>query len=204
MAWDPVMNKTGIWSLIADKSELDESNEEDLINFIKASKTPLDNKSEANIIDDQDTELIKDLSLRFLDQVLINIANPMEKNTDEQKKDLDWEFMLANIVQIGLPSVVVDRVQRHMTSVTGKKTPAINALNVTPCQLSDLTISDTEMEMRSVVQEMRNETEKEPYELICDDDFREDLRWLIDQSRKDKQEQQTEIEKISSISLTHI
>ncbi|KAI8641053.1 hypothetical protein BD408DRAFT_418773 [Parasitella parasitica] len=106
--------------------------------------------------------------------------------------------MLANVLQTGLPSAVVDRVERHMALVTGKKTAAINALNVTPCQLSDLTIPDTEMEMRIAVQEMREKTENESLELLPDGDYREDLTWLIDLSRKDKQHQHLEIEKINS------
>jgi hypothetical protein len=103
-AWDPRMNnKSNFNNFSVEKSELDESIENDLISFIKDSKSSSVNKETCSTIDDQDTELIKDLSLQLLDQVLNNIANPICKDSTQPKKDLDWEFMIANTLQTELP-----------------------------------------------------------------------------------------------------
>ncbi|KAL7325303.1 hypothetical protein PS15p_207808 [Mucor circinelloides] len=148
LAWDPQLNGNQDFNNpIKEKSELDTSIVDDLTNFVNCSKSSAESKKEMETIDNQDTRLIKDLSLQLIDQVLMNIANPIEKDSEQPKKDLDWEFMLTNILQTNLPKQVIDRVERHMALATGKKTPAIAALNVTPCQLSDLTISDTECEL---------------------------------------------------------
>ena len=96
-------NKTNFNNFSIEKSELDESIENDLISFIKSSKSSSVNKEISSTIDDQDTELIKDLSLQLLDQVLNNIANPIDKDSTQPKKGLDWEFMIANALQTELP-----------------------------------------------------------------------------------------------------
>ncbi|KAL9543892.1 hypothetical protein MBANPS3_007906 [Mucor bainieri] len=215
--WDPQLNrKSYIPNMSNEKSELDTSIVDDLIHFVNCSKSSAEGRKEMDTIDNQDTSLIKDLSLQLIDQVLINIANPIDKDSEEPTKDLDWEFMLANVLQTNLPKPVIERVKRHMALATGKKTPAITALNVTPCQLSDLTISDTEcellgrdqrlykidlirilVEMKATLRDLYVQTETESFEPVADDDVSQDIRWLMDLSRKDKNDQILEIATIN-------
>ncbi|KAK4511695.1 uncharacterized protein ATC70_007238 [Mucor velutinosus] len=197
-AWDPQMNrKTDFNNFSKKKSKLDTSIMDDLVNFVNCSKSSAQNKKEMDTIDNQDTSLIKNLSLKLIDQVLMNIANPMDKDSNEPKKDLDWEFMLANILQTNLPKPVIERVKRHMALATGKRTPAITALNVTPCQISDLTISNTELEMKATLRELYAQTETESFEPLPDGDVYEDIKWLMDLSRKDSNDQISEIATIN-------
>ncbi|KAL7312197.1 hypothetical protein PS15m_007991 [Mucor circinelloides] len=198
LAWDPQLNGNQDFNNpIKEKSELDTSIVDDLTNFVNCSKSSAESKKEMETIDNQDTRLIKDLSLQLIDQVLMNIANPIEKDSEQPKKDLDWEFMLTNILQTNLPKQVIDRVERHMALATGKKTPAIAVLNVTPCQLSDLTISDTELEMKATLRELHAQTETESFESLPEGELYQDLKWLMDLSRKDKNDQISEIARIN-------
>ncbi|KAG1108019.1 hypothetical protein G6F42_016146 [Rhizopus arrhizus] len=104
LAWDPQLNRNQDFNNpIKEKSELDTSIVDDLTNFVNCSKSSVESKKEMDTIDSQDTSLIKDLSLQLIDQVLMNIANPIEKDSEQPKKDLDWEFMLTNILQTNLP-----------------------------------------------------------------------------------------------------
>ncbi|CAO3611185.1 unnamed protein product [Mucor fragilis] len=203
-AWDPQLNvkqnfrhdkKTK--AATKSKNELDTSIVDDLINYVNCSKSSVENKKEMDTIDNQDTSLIRDLSLQLIDQVLMNIANPIDKDSEEPKKGLDWEFMLTNILQTNVPKPVIERVKRHMALATGKKTPAITALNVTPCQLSDLTISDTELEMRATLRELYAQTETESFESLPDGEIYQDIKWLMDLSRKDNSVQISEIATIN-------
>lgn len=109
-AWDPQLNvkqnfrhdkKTK--AATKSKNELDTSIVDDLINYVNCSKSSVENKKEMDTIDNQDTSLIRDLSLQLIDQVLMNIANPIDKDSEEPKKGLDWEFMLTNILQTNVP-----------------------------------------------------------------------------------------------------
>lgn len=103
-AWDPQLNiKRDLPSVTKAKSELDTSVMDDLINYVNCSKSSAENKKEMDTIDNQDTSLIRDLSLQLIDQVLMNIANPIDKDSEEPKKELDWEFMLTNILQTNVP-----------------------------------------------------------------------------------------------------
>lgn len=197
-AWDPQLNqKRYLANISKEKSEMDKSIVDDLINFVNCSKLSKESKKEMDTINNQDTSLIKDLSLQLIDQVLMNIANPIDKGSEEAAKDLDWEFMLTNILQTNLPKPVIERVKRHMALATGKKTLAITALNVTPCQLSDLTISDTELEMKATLRELYTQTETESFEPLPDGDVYQDIRWLMDLSRKDSNDQISEIAAIN-------
>lgn len=102
--WDPQLNRKAVLTnLSMEKSELDTSIVDDLTNFVNCSKLSAGGNREMDRIDNQDTSLIKDLSLQLIDQVLMNMANPFEKDSSETKKDLDWEFMLTNILQTSLP-----------------------------------------------------------------------------------------------------
>ncbi|GAN00905.1 hypothetical protein MAM1_0003c00331 [Mucor ambiguus] len=197
-AWDPQLNrKRDLTNISMEESKLDTSIVDDLINFVDCSKSLAEGKTEMNITDNQDTSLVKDLSLRLIDQVLMNIANPIENNPEKPKKNLDWEFMLTNILQTNLPEPVIERVKRHMALATGKKTPAISALNVTSCQLPDLTISDTELEMKATLRELYAQTETESFEPLPDGDVYQDIKWLMDLSRKDNNNQISEIAMIN-------
>lgn len=93
-------------------------------------------------------------------------------------------------------------------------------MNVTPCQLSDLTISDTEsefvinlfffffflqlelnvklVEMKATIHQLHEQTEKCSFESMPDGEFYQDIEWLMDLSRKDKNDQLSEIEKINN------
>ncbi|KAI8364854.1 hypothetical protein EDC96DRAFT_510604 [Choanephora cucurbitarum] len=65
-------------------------------------------------------DLIKDLSIHLMDQLLHQIMNTGQ----ETDKPLDWEFIMANLIQLkALPVPIIDRIQRQMELKTGKKTP---------------------------------------------------------------------------------
>lgn len=106
LAWDPrSTSNIDLKTPAMDKSVVDASIENDLISFIESSMPCAANsKDDDTTVNDQETGLIKDLSLQLLDQILSNIANPLEKDSGQTKKDLDWEFMLANALQVGLPT----------------------------------------------------------------------------------------------------
>jgi hypothetical protein len=55
-------------------------------------------------------EFIKDESINMLDKIIVNIANmkpPKQEEENEEKQNnrigLDWEFVLGNLIQVGLP-----------------------------------------------------------------------------------------------------
>ncbi|KAL0135820.1 hypothetical protein V8B55DRAFT_1550603 [Mucor lusitanicus] len=195
--WDPQLNRKAVLTnLSMEKSELDTSIVDDLTNFVNCSKLSAGGNREMDRIDNQDTSLIKDLSLQLIDQVLMNMANPFEKDSSETRKILIGNLCLPTSFRPVSPSLI-ERVKRHMALATGKKTPAITALNVYTMPLSDLTISDTELEMKATIQQLYAQTETESFESLPDGDVYQDMRWLMNLSRKDDNDQISEIATIN-------
>ncbi|KAI7901049.1 uncharacterized protein BX663DRAFT_516141 [Cokeromyces recurvatus] len=129
-----------------------------------------------------------------------NEKDPESKNTAENngskkhKGAIDWEFMLTHLALAKLPTVVIERVKRHMISVTGRTTPVIDTLMQTHGN-TDLTLSKIEHEMKEFISNVTNSNgsfEERPE----DQAFTKDMKWFIDLTQQDCDTQNEEVDKI--------
>ncbi|KAG2208899.1 hypothetical protein INT47_011039 [Mucor saturninus] len=144
-------------------------------------------------------EFIQDASVDLIDNVLLNMVN----SHTEGEGSFDWEFTMGNLLSLGLPTCVTDRVKRRMESTTGKNVPAITAMMVTRPSLSDLTITSAEVEMKKEIEKLILKNER--FESLPEDQpFEDSLKWLMGLDKKDQCAKDKEIEKVHQDYTTRI
>ncbi len=103
------------------KHKYNEESEEYLNDFIDHFTSHQIKPNPIEEINDNTKLFLQDKVLDTLDKLLLNITNV--EYSDKTSQTPDWEYIVANMLQLGLPSSVIDRVKRKMASITGKDTP---------------------------------------------------------------------------------